>query len=460
MEKSFRQRLVLSAFAGSLLLGSAAQQSLADSTALTTSSYQPAGVRASDLDLDAPPPSITSKASGDYDFSYDKKSASSSYTLFDLNRAEGPGTIRSTFAGAANSTAPVLTRLDSSWNQNVPQLGARLKLGDSISNPGAWSQAVRFGGLQLGNAPSTTRSDLVTSPVGSQGAAILPTTADLFLQGAQSPDKQSLSRPVVTGAPVVTGNGQISTGLQDSYGRTQTLTQSLTSSPTLLARGKSDYSVELGRVREDYATESNRYGDWFAATTLRYGLNKSTTIEGHAAALESNSVYGLDVARRVAKTDVVSAAVASSRDPEASGWLARVGVEHTGPTITLALRSRVQSPGYRELGSLPGEEEVQRRTLASASMKLGSYGSFGVAGAAQVTTGNQHQDLYALTHSMPLGSFGAISTSASYSSNNYSSVLFSFVHSFSENGPRNAMTLFDLNDWSLATANRRATSTR
>jgi outer membrane usher protein len=459
MEKSFRQRLVLSAFAGSLLLGSAAQQSLADSTTLTSSSYQPAGVRASDLDLDAPPPSITSKAPGDYDFSYDKNNASSSFTLFDLKRAEGPGTITSSFAGAANSTAPVLTRLDSSWNQNVPQLGGKLKLGDSISTPGAWGQAVRFGGLQLGNAVATTRSDLITSPVGSQGAAIVPTTADLFLQGAQSPDKQSLSRPIVTSAPVVTGNGQISTGLQDSFGRTQTLTQSLTSSSTLLARGKSDYSVELGRVREDYATESNHYGDWFAATTMRYGLNKTTTIEGHAAQLDANSVYGVNVAKRVAATDIVSAAVASSRDPEATGWLAKFGVEHTGPTVTLALRSRMQSSGYRELGELPGEDEVQRRTLASASMKLGSYGSIGVAGATQVTTGNQHQDLYALTHSMPLGSFGAISTSAGYSSSNYSSVLFSFVHSFSDNGPKNATTLFDLNDWSLA-ANRRAGAVR
>ncbi len=459
MEKSFRQRLVLSAFAGSLLLGSAAQQSRADSTTLTSSSTQLAGVRASDFDLEAPPTSITSKAPGDYDFSYDKNSASSSFTLFDLKRAEGAGIITSTFAGAANSTAPVLTRLDSGWSQNISQLGAKLKLGDSISAPGAWGQAVRFGGLQLGNTAATTRSDLVTSPVGSQGAAIVPTTADLFLQGAQSPDKQVAGHPIVTSAPVVTGSGQISTGLQDSFGRTQTLTQSLTSSPMLLARGKSDYSVELGKVREDYATESNRYGDWFAATTMRYGLNKTTTIEGHAAQLDANSVYGLNVAKRVAATDVVSAAVASSRDPEATGWLAKVGVEHTGPTVTLALRSRVQSVGFRELGVLPGEDEVQRRTLASASMKLGSYGSVGVAGATQVTTGNQHQDLYALTHSMPLGSFGAISTSAGYSSSNYSSVLFSFVHSFSDNGPKNATTLFDLNDWSLA-ANRRAAPTR
>ncbi len=78
------------------------------------------------------------------------------------------------------------------------------------------------------------------------------------------------------------------------------------------------------------------------------------------------------------------------------------------------------------------------------------FGNVGIAGATQVSSLNQHEDLYALTHSMSLGSFGQISTSAGYSNYNFSSVLFSFVHSFSTTRPATAQTMFDLNDWSLA----------
>jgi hypothetical protein len=179
-------------------------------------------------------------------------------------------------------------------------------------------------------------------------------------------------------------------------------------------------------------------------------LSKSTTIEGHATQLSENSVYGIDIAKQLNAANMLSAAYASSRDAEVSGWLAKVGIEHSGPTVTLALRQRMQSPGFREFGTLPGVDDVQRRTLASASVKLGNFGKVGVAGATQVSSLNQHEDLYALTHSMSLGSFGLISTSAGYSSDNFSSVMFSFVHSFSTSNPATAKSMFDLNEWSLA----------
>jgi outer membrane usher protein FimD/PapC len=204
----------------------------------------------------------------------------------------------------------------------------------------------------------------------------------------------------------------------------------------------------VGKVREDYAMTSNRYGDWLASTTLRYGLGKTTTLEGHAAQLDSNSVYGLNIAKRVSATEVVSAAYATSKEGDRSGWLARIGIEHAGPVVSVAVGSRLQSPGFRQLGALPSREEVQRRTLASASVKLGSLGKLGVAGAVQTTYDNAHEDLYALTHSLSLGSTGSIATSAGYSSNNASSILFSFVHPFgnASGSPTLVGGLFELAD--------------
>ncbi len=387
----------------------------------------------------------------DYDLSYRPGDGSGRFTMFDLKHAEGRGTLSSSFAGSVDASAPVLTRLDSSWTTALPGTAAKFRVGDGISDPGSWGRAVRFGGVQLGTRSVSARTDLVTtSMLGQSGAAFVPSTADLFLQSARAPQLQPLNRPIVTAAPTVTGNGLVSLALQDPFGRTRSLTQPLLANTSLVQRGHSDYSVELGRVREDYALDSNRYGDWFASTTLRYGLSKSTTIEGHAAQLNENSVYGIDIAKQLDTANLLSAAYASSRDAEASGWLAKVGIEHRGPTVTLALKQRLQSSGFREFGNLPGVDDIQRRTLASASMKLGAFGNVGIAGATQVSSLNQHEDLYALTHSMSLGSFGQISTSAGYSSDNFSSVLFSFVHSFSTTQPAAGKTMFDLNDWSLA----------
>ena len=48
----------------------------------------------------------------DYDLAYRPGDGSGRFTMFDLKRVEGRGTLTSSFAGSSDPAAPVLTRLD------------------------------------------------------------------------------------------------------------------------------------------------------------------------------------------------------------------------------------------------------------------------------------------------------------------------------------------------------------
>ncbi len=102
---------------------------------------------------------------------------------------------------------PATARLDTTWTRDFPDRMATLRVGDSISTPGPWGRAVRFGGLQFGTNFST-QPMLVTTPLlAAQGEAVVPSTVDVFVNGRPIASEQvppgpfSIDRlPVLTGA--------------------------------------------------------------------------------------------------------------------------------------------------------------------------------------------------------------------------------------------------------------------
>ena len=157
-------------------------------------------------------------------------------------------------------------RLETTWTLDLPERLATLRLGDAISASGAWGRSVRFGGIQFGTN-FATQPTLVTTPMlAARGSAIVPSTVDVFVNGAQVASQDVPPGPfTIDHVPSISGAGQMQIVITDALGRQQVLSQPYSTGPALLRAGLNEYSVELGSMREDYGYASNVYGDLVAA---------------------------------------------------------------------------------------------------------------------------------------------------------------------------------------------------
>jgi outer membrane usher protein len=212
------------------------------------------------------------------------------------------------------------------------------------------------------------------------------------------------------------GANTVSFIAQDALGRTQVITQPLLAKTSLADPGCSGFTLGFGRVRQDYALQSNEYGAMFANTTVRCGLSPQLTLETHGEYLEGQTAaWGFDLASKVGTVGLASAALASSRGEGESGWLAKFGFEHSNSLFDLALRTRLQSRGFREAASQGITDPVVQQTLASLGVKLSDMNNLAVAYAAQTTAVGERADVFAVTQSMYMGAYGSLSMTAGHS---------------------------------------------
>lgn len=107
--------------------------------------------------------------------------------------------------------------------------------------------------------------------------------------------------------------------------------------------GQGDFSVEYGRLRENFEIRSDDYGPWITSGTYRYGLGATTTVDGQVAQVSGQeSFLGVGILEGLGPMGLVSAKIASSRDPDSTGWLARMGYDYAHDR---RIRSRVIGDG-------------------------------------------------------------------------------------------------------------------
>lgn len=178
-------------------------------------------------------------------------------------------------------------------------------------------------------------------------------------------------------------------------------------------------------MRRDYAITSNEYGPAFANTTVTCGAPLGFTIEGHGEYLADEvTALGLGVARRVGPLGTASFAYASSRAADGTGWLARFGFEHQNEVFSIAVRSRMQSREFREVGSVALSDPIMQRELASVGVNVAEGANLSLAYATQTTWARERMNLIALQQSMSVGR-GSLSMSAGHSlEDNFGSSVF------------------------------------
>jgi len=356
------------------------------------------GASAYAIDSAVATPAPASSLPGAYSLSYDKDKWSDEYSVFRMSVAEPIGTVGADFAASDDPRLRPLTRLNSSWAATAPWLGLPMRLGDGVSSVGFWDQPVRTGGMQIGT--------------------FQPKVPDVTAPPSQ----------VAVPYEIIGPNMVASTRFIDHL---RTLVQ--LQKQTLETVGQGDFSIESGRLRDNFETRSADYGAWMTSGTYRYGLSPSTTIDGQIAQVSGQqSFLGVGLLEGLGPLGLVSAKVASSRDTDSTGWLARMGYDFSRDRLSIALRSHIQSPGFQDVGDSSVIESFKQRTLASARVDLGSLGKVSLASASETYADDSRRDIVALSHAVPFGGGGILSTAAAYSPGpgGTSALLVSFTYPF------------------------------
>ncbi len=325
----------------------------------------------------------------------------------------GTNTLLSRDDGGSRSAV----RLETTWTLDLPERLATLRLGDAISASGAWGRSVRFGGVQFGTN-FATQPTLVTTPMlAARGSAVVPSTVDVFVNGAQVASQDVPPGPfTIDHVPSITGAGQMQVVITDALGRQQVLSQPYYTGPALLRAGLNEYSFELGSMREDYGYASNAYGDLVAAATFRRGFTDQITAEAHAEAQAGGpAAVGLNGAWQMGEFGILSATMAAG-GVDAMGWLAGFGFEHNGQRSSLFARTQFASESFAQLGTIELENTPKQRTFVGFGLDFARYGNLQVAYGLQSYYDSETVKTVGVNYSVALGMLGYLGLYASHTS--------------------------------------------
>ena len=353
------------------------------------------------------------------------------------------GEVDYSFAASLEPEDPqvdTLTRLQSSYTQQMGE-DESLRVGDAVSSVGMWGTSVRYGGMQFGTR-SETRDDVIDSgQLASSGMAVLPTVADALFASAADAGTSLSQRNLSVNRSLPSGGEGWNLAVKDALGHSQSIAGPMIAGTRLVQEGCSDFSVGFGKVREDYALTSNEYGPMFANTTVACGAPLGFTVEGHGEYLADQvAALGFGIARRIGPLGTASVAFAQSNaENGSSGWMSKVGFEHTNSMFNVMLRSRFQSREFRDIGSVSQNDPIMQRDLASVGVNMAERASLSVAYATQTTWARERTNLIAIQQSMGVGR-GTMSMSAGHSlADNFgSSVFISYNRPFGVKRPMRA----------------------
>jgi outer membrane usher protein len=318
---------------------------------------------------------------------------------------------------------PDVVRLDSTWTSDFPARLASLRFGDIISQPGAWGQAARLGGMQYGTNFGTQPGFITTPLQAVSGLAALPSVVDVYVNQVLTSQSHVAPGPFsITNLPVVTGSGQITTVVTDLLGRQQVITQPFYAGTNLLRQGLSNFSFEAGALRQDYGLRSNDYGPGAAIGTYSLGLTNSLTGEVHGELQKNREALGLSAAWIADPLGIVSASLAASHNPDfgeqsagsaipspRQGTLLSLGLQRLTPTVSVSAHAQWATAGFTQLGAVPGTPGVQRESDITISQNFGRAGSVAASYVAQATFGSPAARIAQLSYSVGVGAWGFVS---------------------------------------------------
>ena len=320
-----------------------------------------------------------------------------------------PGVLTGTVVARYERSETALARLDTTWTQDFPERLTTLRVGDSISTPGTWGRAVRFGGVQYGTNFNTQPSLVTTPLLAARGEAAVPSTVDVFVNQRRVAREEVPPGPfAIERLPTLTGAGQLQVVVTDALGRQQVIVQPYYSGTALLRPGLHEYAVELGGLREDYGVRSFGYGDAVGTASWRRGYTDAVTagarIEGQA---DGTAALGTDLAWQAGRIGIVTAQAAASRGEHgASGYLAGLGLEYGGQRFSAHAHAQATTREFRQVGLDEVASAPRMRFFGGVGWNLLRYGGVQLAYGLQSYHDAAPVETIGLSYTLTLGRAG------------------------------------------------------
>jgi outer membrane usher protein len=300
-------------------------------------------------------------------------------------------------------------RLDSTFTYSDPEAPLTSRAGDAISGGLAWTRPVRYGGLQL-QRDFALRSDLVTQPVPIiSGSTAVPSTVDIFVNDIKTFSQNVGAGPYqIANLPLVSSSGTARVVVTDASGHATETNSPFYSTPSMLARGMTDFSLDAGFARRFYASLSNDYDrNPIGSATLRKGIFDAFTAESHVEGGEGLVNAGLGGIVSLGPWGSLSAAGAASHLGGGMGYQAYAAYDAEFRGYTIDISSQRTLARYEDLAAVTASPpQYGANGLANALV-------YGLGAAATSWDPRPPKSLDRLSLSAPLP-FGKTAVSLSF----------------------------------------------
>jgi outer membrane usher protein len=346
-----------------------------------------------------------------YDLSFEHGNTGNGQAAFtEFGAALKQGVALSNFAVVRQPENELTLRLDSNFTIDRPETISTIRFGDAITKPAtSLGRAVRFGGIQFGTN-FQTQPQMITMPMATaSGQAALPSTVDIFVNNVLQSRKEISPGPFsISSLPMLSGEGELQMIVRDLSGRQEVISQRIYSSPTLLAEGLSEFSVEAGALRKNYGIASNDYGDLFASGSYRRGMTSKLTLEGAIqaqqggpTALFSSSGFILP---GIGKASI---AFSYSHSEAGNGVQTAIDFDRRTTSASFSMHSQIADDRYRQSG-VEASRTLRRLDSANFSYRINQWGAIGLGAVRQQIPGDNPTQLFNATFSTSPKQWGSL----------------------------------------------------
>ena len=273
------------------------------------------------------------------------------------------------------------TRLDTQWRSSFPENMLYLSLGDTLTSALSWSRPTRIAGLQIGTDFSLQPYQPTTPLPAFFGSATLPSSVELYVNGVRNYNGNvPAGNFEINTLPNINGAGNAQVTMTDALGRTTVQNFSFYNDQSLLRKGLTEWSAELGVVRENYGYTSFDYADKPAlSATWRHGVSNTFTTAMHGEASDTliNGGISNDWVPG-SRSGTISAALAFSSDKGQNGTLYNLGYRWSNETFSFSTSTTATSGDYRDIATGYGQPPPELNSNTVVGFNAQSLGSFSV----------------------------------------------------------------------------------
>ncbi|MEO3990267.1 fimbria/pilus outer membrane usher protein [Pseudocitrobacter cyperus] len=273
------------------------------------------------------------------------------------------------------------TRLDTSWRSSFPDKMLYLSLGDTLTSALPWSRSTRIAGLQIGTDFSLQPYQPTTPLPAFFGSATLPSSVELYVNGVRNYNGNvPAGNFEINTLPNINGAGNAQVMMTDALGRTTVQNFSFYNDQSLLRKGLTEWSVELGVVRENYGYTSFDYASKPAlSATWRHGVSNTFTSAAHGEASDSLINGGLSNDWVPgSRSGTLSAALAFSNEEGNSGALYSLGYRWSNDIFSFNTSTTVTHGDYRDIATGYGQPPPELNSNTVVGYNAQSFGNFSV----------------------------------------------------------------------------------